>query len=64
MNKVALTWLLGKEIADYFNNPLVKAGQFTEGLFKSRVIWAESPDQVVSLQRIQVCPITGLGIWQ
>ena len=27
---------LGKEIADYFNNPLVKAGQFTEGLFKSK----------------------------
>ena len=28
--------LLGKEIADYFDNPLVKAGQFTEGLFKSK----------------------------
>ena len=28
--------LLGKEISDYFDNPLVKAGQFAEGLFKSK----------------------------
>ena len=28
--------VLGKQIADYFNNPIVEAGQFAEGLFKSK----------------------------
>ena len=28
--------ILGQKIADYYNNPIVEAGQFVEGLFKSK----------------------------